>query len=46
MLVVGCWMGDCLGEAIRITTSGPVIIDAASLWYSITGWGESLDESR
>ena len=35
-------MGDRLGETIRITTSGPVIIGAASFWYSITGWEESL----
>ena len=35
-------MGDPLGETIRITTSGPVIIGAASFWYSITGWEESL----
>jgi len=35
-------MGDRLGETIRITKSGPVIISAASFWYSITGWEESL----
>ena len=35
-------MGDRLGKAIRIATSGPVIIGAASFWYSITGWEESL----
>ena len=29
-------------SVIRITTSGPVIIGAASFWYSITGWEESL----
>ena len=35
-------MGDRLGETIRNTISGPVIIGAASFWYSITGWEESL----
>ena len=35
-------MGDRLGETIRIATSGPVIIDFASFWYSITGWEETL----
>ena len=35
-------MGDRLGETIRITTSGPVIIGAASFWYLITGWEKSL----
>ena len=35
-------MGDCLSETILITTFGPVIIGAASFWYSITWWEESL----
>ena len=35
-------MGDRLGETIQITASGPVIIGAASVWYSITRWEESL----
>ena len=35
-------MGDRLGETIRTATSGPVIIGAASFWYSITEWEESL----
>ena len=35
-------MGDRLGETIRITTYDPVIVGAASFWYSITGWEESL----
>ena len=35
-------MGDRLSETIRTATSGPVIIGAASFWYSITGWEESL----
>lgn len=25
-----------------ITTPGPLILGAASFWYSITGWDESL----
>ena len=36
------WMGDRLGETIKIQASGPVFISAASFWYSITGWEESL----
>jgi len=39
-------MGDRLGETIRIMTSGPAIIDAASFWYLITGREESLAEGR
>ena len=35
-------MGDRLGKTIQIAASGPVIIGAASFWYSITGWEESL----
>ena len=38
-------MDDRLGETIWTTTSGPVIIDATSFWYSITGWEESLSMS-
>ena len=39
-LVVG-WIIR-LGETIRMATSGPVIIGAASFWYTSTGWEESL----
>ena len=35
-------MGDRLGDSIQITTTGPVILGAASFWYLITGWEESL----
>ena len=35
-------MGDRLGESIQITTPGPVILGAASFWYSITIWEQSL----
>ena len=35
-------MGDHLGKTIRIATSGPVIIGAASFWYSIAGREDSL----
>ena len=35
-------MGDGHGESIQITTTGPVILGAASFWYSITVWEDSL----
>ena len=35
-------MGDRLGEAIRIMTSGPVIIADAFFCYSITEWEDIL----
>ena len=35
-------MGDRLGESIQITTPGPVILGAASFWYSITVCEEVL----